>query len=368
MATATQWPSATAKFTANFNGSVSAAAGFMGSDVASTVDLGSGRVLWIFGDTFWATAAGQSRAQCAFLRNSVAIQTGYDLSSATMTFYAGVAPDGVGTNVGSFFPEAYPSHYYWANTGILLDDTLLVTTGKIQGGGNTTGLDFVVDGWAAFLISNPSAAPSAWVKTQLQVPTWNDGPYYTVHLTDPGDGYVYVFGRGPDYNMYGQRWTRANAKVGQLMDPEYWYGPTLGWRKQTNLGRTKIRQTPIITQAAFLGANDGSFHRQSDGTWVHIQTPSFGQTHLAYCTSSSINGPFSNLADFYIPPEATHTTAGQATYNIYAGKGHPEQTWSGKAADDILCTYVPAAGPGTDVYTDMTTYYPRVVQVADLVP
>ena len=66
---------------------------WLGADDAHSVDLGGGRVLWLFADTFVSTARPgwprllPARRTAAMIRNSVAIQSGYDPSTASIAFY-----------------------------------------------------------------------------------------------------------------------------------------------------------------------------------------------------------------------------------------------------------------------------------------
>lgn len=368
MATVTPWSQANDKFTQNVSGSVSIAAGFMGSDLATSIDLGGTRVLWLFGDTFWATAAGQTRTQCLFIRNTIALQTGsYDLSAATLTFYAGLAPDGTGTTPGSFFAETGPSNWAWVSAGCMIDDKLLLITVDLQP--FVGGLGFGVVGWRAYLVDNPAAAPTAWTIIPVPVPSTNTTPILGLQVLDPGDGYVYAYGRGAndDLAMYAVRWPRAKAKAGQLMDPQWWRGTVFGWSNLPQFG-DHAQRGPIAVEPGPT-ATEGSIHQRSDNMWVTIQTPGFGATNLSSATSSSLSGPFGALTSFYTPPESTQLNgSGQILYDVYAGKGHPEQTWAGKATDDILCSYVANADPvgGASVQTDMSIYFPKFVKVSDL--
>jgi hypothetical protein len=60
---------------------------WLGSDDAYSIDLGNGRVLCLFADTFIATTEKNVRSESVMIRNSVGIQSGYDPSAATMQFF-----------------------------------------------------------------------------------------------------------------------------------------------------------------------------------------------------------------------------------------------------------------------------------------
>src|SRR4051812_32924952 len=57
---------------------------WLGGDGAYTIDLGDDRTLWLFGDSFVATSAAHVRTESTIVRNSVAVMTGTDPSSASM--------------------------------------------------------------------------------------------------------------------------------------------------------------------------------------------------------------------------------------------------------------------------------------------
>src|SRR4249920_1937958 len=114
-----RWPDATARFRG--------AGLWLGADSAYSVDLGEGRVLWLFGDTFIDPTRDGSRTNGPnqFVRNSVALQTAtsetarYDLSQSELRFFTGPARDGVAS---SFFPDTAEGDWYWPLSGIRLSD------------------------------------------------------------------------------------------------------------------------------------------------------------------------------------------------------------------------------------------------------
>ena len=60
---------------------------WLGSDDAHSVDLGKGRVLWLFGDTLVRAGNGNDRTRADLIRNSIGIQTGSDPAAASMAFF-----------------------------------------------------------------------------------------------------------------------------------------------------------------------------------------------------------------------------------------------------------------------------------------
>lgn len=72
---ASAWPAADALFRQGPR--------WLGAVGADSVPLGGDRVLWLLGDTFVATSPKHVRAESRKIRNTVAIQTGCDATSAT---------------------------------------------------------------------------------------------------------------------------------------------------------------------------------------------------------------------------------------------------------------------------------------------
>ncbi|TFG37176.1 MAG: hypothetical protein E4H39_02645, partial [Syntrophobacterales bacterium] len=77
--TAEPWPEADRLLRSNDH--------WLGGDGASSIDLGKGKLLWLFGDSFVNQGTSGGRRDAAIIRNSIAIQEGYDPSAASVNFY-----------------------------------------------------------------------------------------------------------------------------------------------------------------------------------------------------------------------------------------------------------------------------------------
>src|SRR5580658_5611046 len=73
------WPEAEALFHSNPL--------WLGGDGVYSVDLGHGRVLWLFQDSFIATSPAHVRSAATIVHNTIAIQNGYDPTTASIQFY-----------------------------------------------------------------------------------------------------------------------------------------------------------------------------------------------------------------------------------------------------------------------------------------
>jgi hypothetical protein len=94
---------------------------WLGADATFSIDLGQGRVLWMFNDTFVARKPGDDRSHSVFVRNTVAIQSGYDPSHATIKFHWQTRR---GSPSGMFASEG--PVWMWAGSGIRIGNRLLL--------------------------------------------------------------------------------------------------------------------------------------------------------------------------------------------------------------------------------------------------
>lgn len=352
MASGSYWPEASAKFTADTY--------FAGGDGGGSIDLGGGRVLWSFGDSFIRTSPGQARSASKLIRNSVAIQSGsYDLSQATMTFYCG-GGGGLGSaSPASFFPERAVGGgpiWNWMTGGIRIDDVLLLILLREENyPAGPPGFNFAQAGWDAILVDNPDDPPSSW--TFNYIPTPSETTFSPLQPQEGGDGHIYMVGVGPNDVFRMIRWDREAVKAGQLLDPDRW--GRCGWEKWA-------RQGPWRDIYA-AGINQGSFWmRQNDFALVQLPFTSAGT--FGYSLNSARVGPYGPLTGFYSPfTDDPNMPLPHSKYFLYLGGAHPEQVWPGQQQGDVMLTYVAGAQGGNSVFVDENTYYVRCAKAIGLV-
>lgn len=365
MASGALWPEANAKWTQNMDPTThqSLAAGLMGCDGTGSIDLGNGRVLWPTGDALWATAAGQTRSQCAHPRNAVSLQSGsYDFSACTLTSYAGAG----GT---SFFPERAPGGcpcWHWPGVGVMLDDKLLVSSYRMESAAG----GFRQRGTTIWLVDNPAATPSSWVMTPIDLPDGQDSIMLTGQLIDGGDGWLYVVGQTdlPERAGYLARFPRAAAKRGEFGNPQWWMGTVHGF----DYGRPRrLASTFPIAQILppnILRVSVTAAKRSAD--WIAVGSVGFPQSDVRYGSAATLEGPFPDpLTSVFTPPEnATVDGSGHRLYATYGGSGHVEQTWADKGANDVLLAYAASQnGSFSNILLVSDIYWPRLVKGIDLV-
>jgi len=314
-----------------------------GADVASTVPLGDGRILWLFGDT-WIDPSGRgTRTGARMVSNSVAIQSGTDPSNASVAFYWGRGADGA---PAAFVPDR-AGERLWFGNGTRVDDRLVLFMGRIVS--TNTGLGFESVGWAAFIVENPDAEPSTWRVRELETPANPLGIDLGFAAVSRLGGYVYAFGSPnpvKSHPVYAARWTDADVRGGDLSDPEWWGGELAGWVPDSS----SAARWPLFEN----GQSELTIHRDTaSGLFLSVQTKGFGPADVMLRAAPALLGPWTGPRMVYRPPEYY-----APDIMIYAAKAHPELTGA-----DLVLTYATNSFDFGRHLSDSLLYYPRFVRL-----
>lgn len=312
---------------------------WLGGDGATSVDLGGNRVLWLFGDSFIDLSGTGARRSSALVRNTIAVQTGYDPVAASMEFAWKMK-----AAVPAAFFDKQGDTWYWPASGILLGKRLLVFLMEIRSAGNDLG--FESSGWKAAWIDNPEEAPGRWNLT------WLISPQHQGLVVGAGnpileDGFLQVFAAdGKDRSVYLVRWPEAAARAGTLTAPQWWAGDQSGW---VSAAAGEKRLTPVFTE----GQMEFSVEYQPRlRRCLRVQTGSFLNPCLAVSTAPAVTGPWPAAACFFTPPEQ-----GDPELLIYAGKSHP-----GLRGPDMVFSYVVNTTSADRLFSDMSIYFPVLLK------
>lgn len=317
---------------------------WMGADVASTVDLGNNRTLWLFGDT-WIDATGKgTRNRARMVSNSVAIQTGTDPATADISFYWGKDARG---NPDALFPDRN-GESLWFGNGIRSGDRLILFFARtIRNTG--VGLGFEHVGWTAIMVANPDAEPSSWQVQELETPVNPQGILVGFATVLKSKGYVVALGsQNPvkSHPIFAARWPEDEIRRGNLLHPEWWAGEMVGWIPDTS----GIQRYPLFNG----GQTELTVHYdEPGGRYICVQTEGFGAADIMMRAAPSLTGPWSDLRMLYRPPEFYRPSV-----MIYSGKAHPSLTGA-----DLVLTYATNTFIYEEQLTDSLIYYPRFVRL-----
>jgi hypothetical protein len=314
-----------------------------GGDMASSVDLGAGRVLWLFGDSF--VSANGSRSRAPFAHNSIAIQHGYDPAHATVDFHYQRDAQGAPS---AFFAADAPDTELWFGDGARLGDVLFLFLTRIKNTGDGT-FGFAADIAEARLVMNPDDDPSAWKAVAVAVPAnpWNVMLSEGAVLVDGGYLYAFACADPGNHDMFLVRWPVDTVKQGKLDDPE-WATGTGAWTAQSKMSAPPMR--------VFAGGHTemSVFFDSARSRYVQVQATGF-PGDLMLRTAPALTGPWSEARAIYHPPEADCTDV-----ITYAGKAHPELQAGGKLALTYASNHV---NDFAAVVNDQNLYFPRFVRM-----
>ena len=317
---------------------------WLGGDVASSVDLGGGRLLWLFGDS-WIDPSGSGLRQNGYMvSNSVAIQSGTDPSTAAIAFYWGSTADGRPT---AMFPDRN-GESLWFGNGVRVDDRLVLFFGRtIRNTG--TGLGFEHVGWTAMMVENPDAQPSEWKVRSVETPPNSLGVLVGFAGVLQLGEHVYAFGSmNPvkSHPVFAARWPIEQVRRGNLLDPEWWAGERLGWVPNSS----SSPRWPLFEN----GASELTIHfDEHSQRFLGVHTKGFGQAVVTMRASPTLTGPWSGPHTLYRPPEHH-----QPNVMIYAGKAHPQLRGA-----DLVVTYATNTGKFSEHLTNPQSYYPHFVRL-----
>lgn len=317
---------------------------WVGADGAYSVDLGEGRVLWLFGDT-WIDPTGRGRRRGAsMVSNTVGIQQGYDPSRATIRFVWRTLADGA---PGAFFPDSGDLRY-WPGHGVRLGDRLVLFLMAVEP--RTGGLGFEVADWDAVLVSNPDEDPAAWEVTWLDSP-----PNRLQVIVGSGgvlrdSGHLYAFGAqepAAQHDVYLVRWREDEVLLGRLDGMEWWGGNEEGWVPNREQGSGA---EPVFGD----GQTEFTVHYDPRSqAFVEVQTAGFGPAAVVRRTAPRLTGPWSAPDTAFVPAQIQFPRI-----MIYQGKAHPWLQGAG-----LVVTYSTNSFEFADHLTQPWLYYPRFVRL-----
>lgn len=316
---------------------------WVGGDGAYSIDVGNERVLWLFGDSWIDTTGQGTRQNAVMVSNTLAIQRGYDPSTASIKFFWHQQRD----KTEAHFPDT-DTVRYWPGHGIRVGDKLLLFLMGVYS--SEKGLGFEVKDWTPLLILNPDDDPDKWELKSLEAKSNNLQIIVGSGGVLQWENFVYAFSAQElesKHDIYLVRWSIKNIMEGQLDLMQWWAGDQLGWIDQIDDINCAI---PVFSK----GQTEFTVHYdEKESVFVEIQTVGFGSATIVRRTATSITGPWSDPETIFSPAQNQFPNI-----MIYQGKAHPYLL----GANPVV-TYCTNSFEFADHLKENWLYYPRFVRI-----
>ncbi|MGA2749376.1 MAG: DUF4185 domain-containing protein [Verrucomicrobiota bacterium] len=324
--------------------------GWTGADIATSVPLLDGRILWLFGDTWIGPVRNGRHTDSAMVHNTIAIQQGLDPASARIEFFYG-EKDG---KPDDFIKPADGVGYFWlSDAGIQTDRGLYLFMGhtvSVPGGNSVWGFRGI--GIVMAKIANPSDDPARWRVEQVPVP-WvqsdsaGNEKAFGMPLLREGN-LVYLYGLEVDKTAQDRYLLAGRADVNTLEDFSTWEFYADGvWQRDYRKASRLCDQMGAELSVSYLPR----FKR-----YVLVYTESGLSEKIMLRWAGSPVGPWSAPRIVFRTPEMSW----DKSYFCYAAKAHPELS---RQEDELLVSYVCNADNFWKMAADARIYRPQFLRL-----
>ncbi|MCG2462839.1 DUF4185 domain-containing protein [Flavobacteriaceae bacterium F89] len=308
-----------------------------GADGGATIDLGKGKILWLFSDTFIDTLATGKRRNSKIINNSIAIQDGNSLADSKISFYY----RGTREKPKSFF-ELPGDTWFWTGHGTIVKDKLIIFLFEEKKTNTAFGFESI--GWRVAIIENPNDKPQKWrITYSRELDTFGVIVGSSAVLKDKDFIYAYGVLEPGSHEVYLLRFPIDNIIDGDLSGLQWWMNGI--WKTRTSLDP---KPTPL-----FKGQTEFSIHYQPNlGKFIQIQTYGFGDASLGYRLATRLEGPWSKPVIFYKPE-----LDDQKDF-VYTANAHPELN-----NDGIIISYNVNNFDFERLLSNENIYFPRLIKI-----
>ena len=353
--------------------------GWTGGDAIYSVDLGGGRTLWLFGDTWIGSIVdGKHAPGSRLVNNTIAVhatppgRTDRPPSADQITFHWG-PDDAQGRPTAWISPGAKSAGWYWPLDGVVVPPTstrgarlVLFLAHIVKRPGDHGVWGFKGAGGVVAIVDNPNAPVEAWriarhanphaVGTDRPPPdpalsemSWGAAVLHASSDGPGSQGYLYIYGVKETAKFYKQL-LLARAPGDDVLRFDRWRFHTAdgGW-------------SPNLTDAHPVAdhvANELSVERVSIAgrpTLIMVHSEAVFGDRILVRLADSPAGPWSKPAPVYRVPGVKRA----ASYFTYAGKGHAHLSAEG----ELLVSYVINAHDFGAMIADAEIYRPRFIRV-----
>jgi hypothetical protein len=324
--------------------------GWTGSDIAFSLPLLDGRILWLFGDT-WIGKIRQGRhTDATMVSNTIGIQQGLDPASARLEFFHGHQD----AKPAAFIQPADGIGVFWlSHGGIHTDRALYLFMSQItQRPGDTSVWNFRAISIVMAKVTNPLDDPNRWRVEQIQVPWAHFGPagnekVFGMPLLREGNA-VYLYGLEVDEAAYDRYLLVGRANIASLEDFSTWeFYANSRWQRDFRKASRLCNHMGAELSVSYLPR----FKR-----YVLVYTEGGLSEKIQMRFAASPVGPWSAATTIYRTPEM----GWDKTYFCYAAKAHPELS---RQDDELIVSYACNSTDFGKMAGDARIYFPKFLRV-----
>ncbi len=334
--------------------------GWTGADAAYSVELGPGRSLFLFGDTWIGPVRDGRHVDATMVNNTVAVLDHGDADppSPAAARFAWGPNDAAGKATAWLTPDPQvfrdaEGSWFWPGAGVRLPDAGLLAffVARLKRRGDDSVFDFRPVDSGIVLVDDPDAPLDEWRPRQIRLPfahperqvTWGVGM-----AVDGGRVWVYgIDDRDP------QAKALLIAQVGAVD-----IGAPAAWRFRNSDGIWSAEPAAAAPIAHDI-ANELSVHREGE-RWVMLYSENGFSDRVLLRDAPAPDGPWSRPRTVYRVPDLD----ADAQHFTYAAKAHPQLS-----RDGLIFSYVVNSLDFFTMAGDARIYRPRFVRLpADEIP
>lgn len=322
--------------------------GWTGSDIAFSLPLLDGRILWLFGDTWIGKIREGRHTDSTMVNNAIGIQQGLDPATARLEFFHGYK-DG---KPAAFIRPADGIGVFWlSHGGIHTDSGLYLFLSQIVDvPGDTSIWGFRAISIVMAKITNPLDDPNRWQVEQIKLPWAQFGPAgnskaFGMPLLREGN-VVYLYGL--EHKPFNRYLLVGRANVASLEDFSTWEFYTNGhWQPDFRKASRLCNHMGAELSVSYLPR----FKR-----YVMVYTKDGLSEKILMRFATSPVGPWSAPVTIYRTPEM----GWDKTYFCYAAKAHPELS---RQDDELIVSYVCNSNDFWKMAADARIYFPKFLRI-----
>ena len=355
--------------------------GWTGGDVAGTIDLGDGRTVWVFGDSWIGKVSGGKHAPGShMINNAIGVQHSSSLGRARAPRY-----DEIKFFWGPLNKKKKPTawiipqtqaenRWYWASGGGVVipgpnrQSRLIVFLFLItKRGEQDSTWNFKQIGTAMAIIDNAQEPAEKWNVRQLAIPytigedqanrnsavretNWGVCAFLRTQRNESGTNtYLYIYG------IYDAQSTNKQLMLARV--PAVDFEKLDHWRFYAGQGRWSSRMCDAVhitdNMASELSIDE--YIENTRSTFLMVHSEQLLGRRIMVRSAPNPEGPWSEPKSVYTVPGLDRGK----DYFTYSAKGHLYLS----RKNELLVTYIINANNFWDMAADAVIYRPRFIRV-----